>query len=212
MLQTITNSGSIGADTGSGTIATTIPSGIPAGSYHVLVKIDSGNVVAETDETNNVFVSPAADIVIPAPVVPPAPQPVKIGSPDPNYGTQGLAVHDVGITTTAPTLPSRPTAKSVIVGARRRPTGAGDFALTRYTANGGLDTTFGNQGQVTTGVSGGDDQAAAVDILPDGRASSSSEPRSAKSADRPPARNSPSPAITPTDHSTRLSATAPGWC
>ena len=84
-------------------------------AHHVLIKIDSADVVPETDETNNVFASPLADVIIPAPVVPPAPLPVKIGSPDPNFGTEGLAVHDVGITTTSD-VAVQDDGKSVIVG------------------------------------------------------------------------------------------------
>jgi uncharacterized delta-60 repeat protein len=166
LLKTITDAGFAGAGTNGGSIQTTIPAGIPAGNYHVLLAVDSGNVVAETDETNNVAVSPMPDVVIPAPPVPPAPLPVKIGSPNPNFGVQGLAAHNVGITTTSD-VAVQSDGKSVIVGTTVT-AGSGDFALTRYTANGGLDTTFGNQGKVSTDF-GGDDQAIAVTILANGK-------------------------------------------
>jgi uncharacterized delta-60 repeat protein len=44
-----------------------------------------------------------------------------------------------------------------------------DFALARYHANGSLDTSFGGDGKVTTGLLSSEDVAAAVAIQPDGR-------------------------------------------
>ncbi|HET6249366.1 MAG TPA: CARDB domain-containing protein [Tepidisphaeraceae bacterium] len=143
-----------------------IPANIPAGSYHVAVQITSTMPALETEGSANTYISPAADVVIPGQAVVVKALPVKIGSPDPNFGVNGLAVHDVGITTTAD-VAVQSDGKSVIVGTTGTP-GNGDFALTRYTANGSIDTTFGTDGKVTTDF-GGDDQAAAVYILPSGK-------------------------------------------
>ncbi len=46
---------------------------------------------------------------------------------------------------------------------------AQDFALARYNPDGGLDTTFGTGGKVTTDFAGGDDAAFAVALQPDGK-------------------------------------------
>jgi uncharacterized delta-60 repeat protein len=48
------------------------------------------------------------------------------------------------------------------------PTGDSSFRLTRYTADGGLDTDFGSGGTVTTAVGGGRSQAYDVVVEPDG--------------------------------------------
>ena len=44
-----------------------------------------------------------------------------------------------------------------------------DFALLRYTANGALDTTFGNGGKVTTPFGNDTDRAYAIVVQGDGR-------------------------------------------
>ena len=105
------------------------------------------------------------DIVLPQPLTPVIPKPAKAGAPDPNFGVGGVAAHNVGITSTSD-VAVQADGKSVIVGTTVTD-GSGDFALTRYTANGSLDTTFGNQGRALTDF-GGDDRATAVRVLPDG--------------------------------------------
>jgi uncharacterized delta-60 repeat protein len=47
--------------------------------------------------------------------------------------------------------------------------GADDFALARYNANGSLDPTFSGDGKVTTDFAGDSDQAHAVAIQANGR-------------------------------------------
>jgi Domain of unknown function (DUF5122) beta-propeller len=47
--------------------------------------------------------------------------------------------------------------------------GAQRFALARYLRNGHLDTSFGQAGEVTTDIGGGQQTAMALAILPDGR-------------------------------------------
>ena len=49
------------------------------------------------------------------------------------------------------------------------PTGDSSFRLVRYTADGGLDTDFGNGGMVTTAIGAGRSQAYDLLLLPDGR-------------------------------------------
>ena len=49
------------------------------------------------------------------------------------------------------------------------PTGDSSFRLVRYTADGGLDTDFGDGGMVTTAIGAGRSQAYDVLLLPDGR-------------------------------------------
>jgi uncharacterized delta-60 repeat protein len=105
--------------------------------------------------------------VIPAPPVPPTPRPVVVGGVNVNFGVNGLAGHSVGITTVAD-IAMQPDGKSIIVGTGG-PAGAQEFVLTRYTANGSIDRTFGNQGTVTTDFGGRDDKAAAVWLLPGGQ-------------------------------------------
>ncbi|HWE94896.1 MAG TPA: CARDB domain-containing protein [Tepidisphaeraceae bacterium] len=159
--------GFAGAGSSSDNAMAIIPSGILPGSYHVLVMLDAANAVPETNKANNLFVSAMADVVIPAPPVPPTPKPVVVGGVNVNFGVNGLAGHSVGITTVAD-IALQPDGKSIIVGTGG-PAGAEEFVLTRYTANGSIDRTFGNQGTVTTDFGGRDDKAAAVWLLPGGQ-------------------------------------------
>ena len=96
----------------------------------------------------------------------PSPAPVKtLGGLDPTFGTNGLASHDVGFTATNG-LALQPNGQSVILGT----TGSGStqaFGLTRYNADGSLDTSFGVNG-VASANFGGSDQPAAVSLLSDG--------------------------------------------
>ena len=52
-----------------------------------------------------------------------------------------------------------------------------DFALARYTSDGGLDPTFGTGGKVTTDTGGGNDGAGAVALQPDGKIVAAGTPR-----------------------------------
>jgi uncharacterized delta-60 repeat protein len=92
--------------------------------------------------------------------------PVKsIGGLDPGFGADGIASHDVGFTAT--TGVAADGAQSVLVG----PIGAApseSFGLTRYNADGTLDTTFGTAGVTATPFAGADAVPAAVAVLADG--------------------------------------------
>jgi uncharacterized delta-60 repeat protein len=91
--------------------------------------------------------------------------PAKVGGLDPTFGVGGVASHDVGITSTAG-LAVQGDGKSLIAGTAGT-TDAGTFAVTRYNADGSLDTSFGDNGVATTSF-GGDDQAAGETLLPNG--------------------------------------------
>jgi uncharacterized delta-60 repeat protein len=91
--------------------------------------------------------------------------PASIGGLDPNFGSMGVASHNVGIVSTAG-LVVQGDGKSVIAGTGGA-SGAGLFVVTRYNADGSIDTTFGNNGVVNASF-GGDDQAAAVAVLANG--------------------------------------------
>ena len=57
-----------GPESGGGEdITVTLPTEIATGHYHVVGKIDSTDLVIESDKTNNILWSPAADVYIPGP-------------------------------------------------------------------------------------------------------------------------------------------------
>ena len=102
----------------------------------------------------------------PPPVSPPPPPPAPVkslGAIDPTFATNGLASHNVGLTSTAGVVLDN-NGDSVIAGtAGTAP--AQQFGLTRYNPDGSLDTTFGANGVVTSSF-GGSDQASAIAYLP----------------------------------------------
>lgn len=90
-----------------------------------------------------------------------------IGGLDPTFATGGLASHDVGLVSTAG-VAIQSNGQSVIAGtAGASPSEL--FGLTRYNADGSLDTTFGVGGFVSTSFNGTDDVAAAVKVLAGGQ-------------------------------------------
>jgi uncharacterized delta-60 repeat protein len=91
------------------------------------------------------------------------------GSLDTSFGTDGKTVTAVGPTDDyAQAMAAQADGKLVVVGYGN--TGAGtDFELVRYQRDGAIDTTFGNNGVVTTDVSTGSDVANAVAIQADGK-------------------------------------------
>jgi uncharacterized delta-60 repeat protein len=89
----------------------------------------------------------------------------SIGKPDPSFGIGGVAAHDVGFTATSGVAVDG--TGSVLIGT----VGSGptaSFGLTRYAADGSLDTTFGTAGVTVTAFAGYGVTASAVDALPDG--------------------------------------------
>ena len=88
--------------------------------------------------------------------------PAKIGALDPTFGFGGLASHNVGLTSTAGLVVGSD-GKSIIAGT----TASQSFGITRYNADGTLDTTFGVDGFASVPFPG-DAQATAEDLLPNG--------------------------------------------
>jgi uncharacterized delta-60 repeat protein len=89
------------------------------------------------------------------------------GSLDPTFGTAGLVTTDAGGADAVDAIAVQPDGRIVAVGSTLGPSG-GDLALARYEPDGSLDPSFGSGGIVTTDV-GGEDQALAVALMPDGR-------------------------------------------
>jgi uncharacterized delta-60 repeat protein len=83
------------------------------------------------------------------------------GSLDASFGGNGKIAAAFGGDESAMVL--QPDGKIIIVG------GAGDFIVARYKTDGTLDGSFGNEGLVTTDISGGSDRALAVTLQPDGK-------------------------------------------
>jgi len=88
------------------------------------------------------------------------------GELDLGFGTNGLAVTVAA--TVARTLLVQPDGRLIAVGSAE---GSGNpmLAVTRWTANGVLDASFGSEGIVITTFSGVNDVARAVALQPDGR-------------------------------------------
>jgi uncharacterized delta-60 repeat protein len=91
----------------------------------------------------------------------------KVGGLDPNFGVGGIASANVGFTATSG-LAIQPDGKSVIAGIIGSP-GSEDFGLTRYNADGSLDTSFGDNGVASIDFQGTDDVPSSVVLLPNGQ-------------------------------------------
>jgi uncharacterized delta-60 repeat protein len=93
------------------------------------------------------------------------------GALDPTFGLNGLVATDFHAAANAVAV--EPNGQIVVAGYAQDPTtGLYDFALTRYNANGQLDTSFGNNGEVLTDFSsvlGGNAYATSVVVQSDGR-------------------------------------------
>src|SRR5438034_454509 len=94
------------------------------------------------------------------------------GSLDASFGTGGKQTTEFsGYQDTATGMTIQPDGKIILAGTSRSADGAdnSDFALARYNPNGGLDSTFGAGGKVTTDLMGLFDHASAVALQPDGK-------------------------------------------
>lgn len=96
------------------------------------------------------------------------------GTLDPNFGTGGVVVTDVGGpggTDHVNSLIALPGGATVAVGQAGAAGGTGDFALVRYLPDGTPDPAFGSGGTVRTDVSGtgSEDLAMAAVAQPDGK-------------------------------------------
>jgi uncharacterized delta-60 repeat protein len=96
------------------------------------------------------------------------------GGFDAGFGEGGQVTTDFGAFDEANGVAVQPDGKTLAAGA----TGAEDFALARYNPDGSLDTSFDDDGLVTTDFGGNQDVAFTVAIQPDGKvvAAGSSSP------------------------------------
>jgi uncharacterized delta-60 repeat protein len=88
------------------------------------------------------------------------------GSVDLTFGSAGRVVTDFGGDDAAFALALQPDGKIVVAGVSTEG-GTMDFALARYDSDGTLDATFGSGGKVVTDL-GGNDEAFALVVQPDG--------------------------------------------
>ncbi len=92
------------------------------------------------------------------------------GLPDADFGDGGLVITRFGPTTDiAQALIRQPDGKLVAIGYASKGSSNTDFALVRYNDDGGLDSSFGTEGTVTTGIAPGPAIARAVVQQGDGR-------------------------------------------
>jgi uncharacterized delta-60 repeat protein len=92
------------------------------------------------------------------------------GSLDTTFDGDGKVTTDFGGgDDTAHSVAIQSNGKIVVAGKSYNGSKRFDFALTRYNANGSLDTTFDGDGKVTTDFGGGDDTAHSVAIQSDGK-------------------------------------------
>ena len=86
-------------------------------------------------------------------------------------GGDGIAATDIfGFFDEAAAVSIQPDGKIVAAGGAQTPTGGDDFAVVRYKTDGSLDTTFGDDGIVTTDIAGHrNERAYAVAVQPDGK-------------------------------------------
>jgi uncharacterized delta-60 repeat protein len=115
----------------------------PANPVQVCSLKNGSGTIAAADVTNI-----DVDCVTPAPV----------GSLDPTFGSSGMATFPL------------PAAKSVALQSDGKLVVVGDMTLSRYSADGTADTTFGSGGKVTAVANGGpEDALEAVAIQSDGK-------------------------------------------
>jgi uncharacterized delta-60 repeat protein len=93
------------------------------------------------------------------------------GSPDTAFGGGGEVMINFGAQDFCEDVVQQPDGKLVVVGTRRpegNTSGDSDFAVARLNTDGSLDTSFDNDGKLTTGF-GGTDNATSVALQSDGK-------------------------------------------
>lgn len=91
------------------------------------------------------------------------------GSIDTGFGGGGASETPIGAGSAYPTaMALQPDGKIVVAGYTLDGINE-DFAVVRYNANGSLDSSFGTNGEVTTGTDSVDEEAHAVALQPDGK-------------------------------------------
>lgn len=88
---------------------------------------------------------------------------------DNGFGTSGVVTTSIGPDTKGYAVALQSGGRIVVAGQSQSPGGDDDFALLRYDSGGSLDTTFGNNGLVTTSFGTSDDRIQAVVVRPDDR-------------------------------------------
>jgi uncharacterized delta-60 repeat protein len=92
------------------------------------------------------------------------------GDLDPTFGTGGKTLTNIGAgAVTGRGMVVQPDGKIVVVGATDLNNPGSDFVVTRYNANGTLDTTFDGDGKATTDFNNKSDAAFAAALQTDGR-------------------------------------------
>src|SRR5262249_23790895 len=83
----------------------------------------------------------------------------------------GTGIKEVTVGTSAPVaaLTLQPDGKILVAGSHQSGPDCSNFAVIRLDSDGSLDTTFGDSGKVQFDVAGGDDGAAAILLLSDGK-------------------------------------------
>ncbi len=152
-----------------------IPASTALGSYYIGAAINyvSGNIAQGIGS----FTSPNPAIVV-APPPPNAPPPPTVGGLNAGFGSGGVVREATGLSTTT-AVAQQADGKTLAVGAVDVFDGTHDFGISRFNADGSLDTTYGQTvvNGVTTPGTGtvvtdfmGDDAPIAVIIQPDGKA------------------------------------------
>jgi uncharacterized delta-60 repeat protein len=152
-----------------------IPASTAVGGYYIGAQINyaSGSITPNVGS----FTSPNPGIVV-APPPPPGTPPPTIGGLDSGFGSGGIVRQTTGLSTTT-AVTQQSDGKTLAVGDVDTPNGSDAFGISRFNADGSLDTTYGQTtvngvtmpgtGTVVTGF-GGDDTPIAVIIQPDGKA------------------------------------------
>lgn len=104
------------------------------------------------------------------------------GRLDPGFGGGGKVITDFAGDDDIPSgVVVQPDGRIVVAGLAASAQGNDafdeDFALARYSANGGLDPSFGAGGKVTTDTGGGNDGATAIALQQDGKIVAAGSPR-----------------------------------
>ncbi|HUY87497.1 MAG TPA: DUF4214 domain-containing protein [Pirellulales bacterium] len=89
------------------------------------------------------------------------------GGLDSTFGAGGVVTTPVGTSAWVDSVAVEPDGK-IVAGGAATIGGQSEFALARYDANGSLDTSFGNDGIVTTAVGAGGSRINGLAVLPDG--------------------------------------------
>jgi uncharacterized delta-60 repeat protein len=124
------------------------------------LSFDTAGVYTVTATDGTLAAATSATIAVTAPVVT-----KTIGNLDPTFGTGGLASHDVGFSSVIGL--ANDGTQSVLVGTVGTAPDE-SFGITRFNADGSLDTSFGTNGVTTNSFNALDSIPTDVAVLPDG--------------------------------------------